>query len=535
MTKTNYKKGRFIMNTITQILNNINLFSKSNFKFSKYIEFFNLIKSIPGSVEYKLNTDDFIFHLSQAQLHMDWLIKYFDESINPVLKKEYNKLKITKVSHTDKTIPYADFTVDQAPIFDRAQPEQLDFHTILMNARDNGKEIKPIKRRNNKVLTYKGICVYCGAPNDYLYLNNNKGQMKCKCCENTFTDKVTLPEEEAIYCPYCKCRLELHHDRNNYIVYRCPNKKCSYYLNNKELVDEGKGERLKTSSGGYKLHYQYRDFKFNMDSLKKADRNIKTPVKLSRIYCSSRVLGLILTYYVNYGLSSRKTALIMKEVHGLKISHQTVLNYANTVSAHVKPLVDNYPYKLNNLLSGDETYIKVRGKNQYVFFWSDPVAKIITSYTIYKTRNTFDACRSIMDCFRHYDKIPEDMTMITDGNPIYNAAQLFFHINGIDFVLHQVIGVKNLDEESAKYRPYKQTEERLNRTYKMNYYGTNGYDKLETANVYMVLYVCFFNFLRQHSTLGYKTPVDDGLFEENDLMPDKWLKLIQLSEQYHLA
>jgi hypothetical protein len=51
----------------------------------------------------------------------------------------------------------------------------------------------------------------------------------------------------------------------------------------------------------------------------------------------------------------------------------------------------------------------------------------------------------------------------------------------------------------------------------------------------MVLFVCFFNFLRQHSTLDYKTPVEDDLFDTKDLMPDRWLKLISLSTQYHQA
>ena len=111
---------------------------------------------------------------------------------------------------------------------------------------------------------------------------------------------------------------------------------------------------------------------------------------------------------------------------------------------------------------------------------------------------------------------PENLTLITDGNPIYNAAQVFFDINDIKFDLHQVIGVKNKDEISKKYRPFKQIEERLNRTYKQNYYGTNGYDKLEGANSYMILFVCFFNFLRQHSSLKYKTPVS-GLFDNNML------------------
>ena len=126
---------------------------------------------------------------------------------------------------------------------------------------------------------------------------------------------------------------------------------------------------------------------------------------LSRIHFDSKVLGLIPTYYVNYGLGARKTALIMKQVHGVRISHQTVINYANGVSALVKDMVDHYPYKIGSVLSGDETYIKVRGKNQYVFFWSDPSSKIITSHTIYPTRDTECACRSIYDCLRHYNGI----------------------------------------------------------------------------------------------------------------------------------
>ena len=144
---------------------------------------------------------------------------------------------------------------------------------------------------------------------------------------------------------------------------------------------------------------------------------------LSRIHFDSKVLWLILTYYVNYGLGARKTALIMKQVHGIRISHQPVINYANGVSALVKDMVDHYPYKIGSVLTGDETYIKVIGKNQYVFFWSDPSSKIITSHTIYSTRDTECACRSIYDCLRHYNgKILENLTLITDGNPIYNAA-----------------------------------------------------------------------------------------------------------------
>jgi len=106
-------------------------------------------------------------------------------------------------------------------------------------------------------------------------------------------------------------------------------------------------------------------------------------------------------------------------------------------------------------------------------------------------------------------------------------------MNGIKFDLHQVIGVKNMDEVSRRFRPEKQTEERLNRTFKENYHPTNGYASLEQANAYMINYVAFFNFLRRHSSLGYNPPVILDEFGEHDLMPDKWLKLIQMSGTYH--
>ena len=520
------------MESITHILSSIDTFSKSIFKFSQFIDVFKLLKSVPDSISFELNNLDFIHHLSQAQYHIDQLSEFFDASINPLLKKELPKLK--KLNSADRTIPYADFTIDKPPVFKTLEPQQLSFDDIKAKAIDSGKPLKPVHRRQDE-FSFQGTCPFCGAPHEYIYDNNGKGQFKCKACKNTFTIKTSLSGSSGIYCPYCGCKLAKHHDRKGYIVYICQSKKCPHYKQNKKLFKDGNAEHLKTSSDQYRFHYTYRDFKFNLDSLKSAESSCDTPVNLSKIHFDSKVLGLVLTYYVNYGLSSRKTALILRQVHGLKISHQTILNYAASVSKIIKPLVDSYPYKLSNILCGDETYIKIRGKNHYVFFWSDPKSKVITSYTIYSVRDTECACKSILDSLKHYDKIPDDLLLITDGNPIYNAAQLFFELNDIKFNLQQVIGVKNKDEISKQYRPYKQIEERLNRTYKQNYYGTNGYDKLECANSYMVLFVAFFNFMRQHSALNFNTPVNDGLFNDNELMQDRWLKLLEYSYQYHTA
>ena len=525
-----HRKGIPSMNSISQLLDLIKSIQSSFFLFSTQLEPLILAKDVPDSIYSRINSLDFLNLVQDCSKAIDHLLNYLNV-LHPDLAKEIRKLEKKKKSKSNNTIPYADFTIDEAPVF-RKDPkiETPSFFDLMQQAMNQGKPITPIKHRCE--FTFEGICPFCGAPNEYIYDNSNqRGQFKCKVCRNTFTVKTTLSDEIGVYCPHCDSKLKKQHDRKGYIVYFCPSNKCSYYRNNKKLFKEGNVEHLKTSSGRDRFRYHYREFKFNMNALKQSSQSVNFDI--NKIHFDQKVLGLVLCYYVNYGLSSRKTALILHQIHGLKISHQTVMNYAAKASKLIQPLIDKYPYKLHNVMVGDETYVKVKGKNHYVFFWSDPVHKIITSHGIYATRNTENACQSIHDFLMKYRAIPEDLLAITDGNPIYNAAQLFFHLNEIDFDLKQVIGVKNKDETSKEYRPFKQIEERLNRTYKQNYYGTNGYQTLEKANEYMVLYVAFFNFLRQHSSLNYRTPVDDDLFETDSLMPDRWLKLIELSSQYH--
>lgn len=519
------------MHSISQLIDSLKSFQSLAYVFCTTLEPLELAQSIPDSLSAELNNIDFITLVEECKSLLEKLNEYINV-LNPSITKQIKKLLKHPKSSKDRMIPYADFTIDKPPLFKKEAPTQLSFDDIIKQAELEGKELKPIKHRTPN--DFEGTCPYCGASKEFIYDNNNgRGQYKCKACSNTFTVKTSISEEMGMYCPYCNCKLVNKHDRKGYIVYVCQNNKCSYYKNNKQLFQEGKTEQLETSSKGYRLRYHYRDFKFSMDELKACKGKNDIDFDLNKIHFDQKVLGLVLTYYVNYGLSSRKTALILREVHGLNISHQTIINYASKVSKLVKPFVDNYPYNPSSTISGDETYVKVLGKNKYVYFFSDPIKKIILSYNIYANRDTRNACESIANCLTKFDSIPEDLLFITDGNPIYNASQMFFALNGINFTLKQVIGVKNNDETSKKYRPYKQIEERLNRTYKQNYYGTNGYQNLKTANEYMVLYVSFFNFLRRHSALNYKTPVDDNLFDKHSLMPDKWLKLIEMSAQFN--
>ena len=507
---------------ISHLLEAIQSLSAQLFVFRTNIEPLTLFPNVPDELADLINNPLLNELVGSACL----AAKDLNEFLKPFLKLIYSYTHKKKSASSDPMIPYADFTVDLPPIIKSGIPEQIKAEDLIaLN------HILPVKHRED--FAFEGNCPHCGAGNQYLYLNNGRRQYACKVCKKTFTDKVSPRDTSGFYCPYCNCKLTPHHDRKGYVVYVCQSSRCSYYKEKKAKKDAGDDLDLITSSKQYRYRYHYREFKFNMDEISSYCEQIPDSVNLARIHVDQRTLGLILTYYINYGLSSRKVCNIMRDVHGVIISHQTVINYSNTVAALIRDMVDFYPYDLSHVQAGDETYVHILGKNHYVFFFSDPAKKTITSYYIFSARDTKNAVISMYNVMCKFPELPEDLTFITDGNPIYNAAQLFFEMNGIRFDLHQVIGVKNMDDVSRRFRPEKQTEERLNRTFKENYHPTNGYASLEQANAYMINYVAFFNFLRRHSSLGYKPPVILDEFDEYDLMPDKWLKLIQMSGTYH--
>lgn len=145
------------------------------------------------------------------------------------------------------------------------------------------------------------------------------------------------------------------------------------------------------------------------------------------------------------------------------------------------------------------------------------------------------AIRAIYDVIKHHHhQLPEDFTLVVDGNPIYKLAQHFFHQHEHSFDVTQVIGLTNEDEVSAEFRPLKQAIERLNRTYKGNYRGTHGFKSINGARAHVALFTACFNFLRPHQALNNQVParlIEDMLPKEAN-MPEKWIHLLNLSNGY---
>ncbi|MBQ9658774.1 MAG: DDE-type integrase/transposase/recombinase [Clostridia bacterium] len=425
---------------------------------------------------------------------------------------------------------YRRFKVDEPPIIEKVPSSEKKDYKQLIKVNN----IKPIKRRNGKYISINVSCPCCNAPKDYLYDNNGKqSQFECKVCSHIFSTNPNKQSDINFLCPHCNYKLSLKHSRSDFDVYVCPNKKCSYFLDNLKHLSKEDAELFAKNPSIFKLHYTYRKFNIDVPAIRKDFKQfLSAPIDISKAYHSMHVIGLCLTYHVNYGLSYRQTSAILKDIHCIDISYKTVENYCKSVSSIVQYLLEFYPYQLSDSLCADETYIKVLGKTQYIFFYFDSIKKIVTSYRVFEHRDTLASLKAAYSTLVKYDKLPESLKVITDGNPIYNVAVQYWTQHGMPFQLYQVIGLKNLDDTSKQYRSSKQIIERHNRTLKYYYRPKNGFTSNQNANNYMVLFATCFNFLRPHSALNYHVPVEISEVQSCKNMPSKWIKLISLSYDY---
>lgn len=429
---------------------------------------------------------------------------------------------------------YQKFKVDSLPKI-ISYNQEWDWKDLLPYYKQRyKKDIKPTSFHGVCNIPENIHCPSCNAPHNYLSWNDGKkrSQLNCKICKKRFSNssRTRFSKNYSLKCPHCNHSLEHKKDRKHFIIYKCTNMKCPFYLHNLKNVDKND---LESNKFKYKLHYIYREFQidfFNMD-LNSLPNNASS-LKFSKF--DQNVLGLCLTYKVNLGLSLRKTAQALKDIHGIVISHQQVANYLKTASVCIKPFVDNYDYNVGNAFTADETYIKIRGVKAYIWFIMDAAKRSIIGYRVSDNRGVGPCILAMRMAFKHLKELPKNFKFIADGYSAYPLAAQQFNIksNGkFNFNITQVIGLTNDDCVSKENRPYKQMIERLNRTYKASYRPTNGFDNIEGANYDLALWVAYYNFLRPHKHNSFKVLNEVDMLSKAGNMPGKWQMLIYLGQQ----
>ncbi len=386
------------------------------------------------------------------------------------------------------------------------------------------------------------ICTHCGAPHIYIYFNDGKKrtQLKCKVCKSTFQIQKRYRKSKKDFdlnCPYCGYKLYEWKVKDKLTIYKCGNKKCD--LRQSRLKSLSPAERMmqKLTPTHFKLNYQYREYHLTEEDLKHSEPEYDTKVNLSKIYSSSKMLGLILSLHVSFSLSSRKTALFINQMYGEPISGQTVLNYAKAAAPYCHKFNMENKGSINNLIAGDETYIKVKGKHHYIWFFISIKTRQIIAYHVSDSRDTEPAITAMLEAIRTARK-DQRITMVVDGNPSYGAGRHYInnehetHKNKKEeykLKLINVIGLKNQDAVSTKYRAFKQIIERLNRTYKQHSRVAAGFNTFNGAVSHTALFVTHYNFLRPHNKLSFNVPAPLPILKNCRTLPERWLKIISLA------
>ncbi len=238
-------------------------------------------------------------------------------------------------------------------------------------------------------------------------------------------------------------------------------------------------------------------------------------------------LCLALTFHISLGISARKTAFILRNVFQLPASYQTVLNYTLYAAPFCHQFNLKFKGPVDSTQAGDETYIKVKGKHFYTFFFITPTRRKISSYHIDDTRDTLPATIAMNEAIRTTTK-DQKLTLITDGNPSYPSGIHFLNESrDTNKISHKkVIGLQNLDSESTEFRPFKQLIERLNRTYKFHTQAANGFNSKNGVIALTTLFVTYYNFFRPHASINYESPIPLNYLLPIPTLQGKWAKIL---------
>lgn len=460
--------------------------------------------------------------------------------LSNVLANRNPEIKL-KDDFKEKHPNYRVFSVDPLPPLTEPQAKQpaqpvKDYKLLLAQYQANhGNPLSPVKQRANspKVPSHTA-CTMCNAPHIYLYYNdgNKRTQLKCKVCGHLFqlNQRFHKNSKSKYFCPYCNCALFKWKERKEVTIYKCCNDNCPHRIHALNKLNPAERSLQKKHSSQFKLCYQYREYHYKPNELNHSHPH-NPKIDLAKIHNAPNVLGLILTFYVSFAITARKTAFILRSVFNINVSYQTVLNYASAAAFYCHAFNLRYKGPIDSISAGDETYIKVHGKHNYVFFFISCKSLKITAYHVADNRETHPAIIAMQEAIRTAQP-DQQIILITDGNPAYPAGIHFINSNSTDrsnIQHHKVIGLQNLDKESEEFRAFKQLIERLNRTYKHHVKPSHGFNCSNGAISLTTLFVTHYNFLRPHMSLGYKTPIQLPELQNISTMQGKWAKILSLA------
>ena len=366
---------------------------------------------------------------------------------------------------------------------------------IIDEATRNGKKIKPVNYKKHSP-SENIFCPDCGAPSKYIHYNavvKGLQKFRCKLCHRQWIQE-RIRKNIALYCPYCKTVLQLEKVRTDFKLFKCHNKHCVHRLKNHH-------------------RYSFRIYNLNLDKLV-ASVPSAGPVDFSMLKFHEDILPFILTLRVSYGLSTRNTSKAMFDFFSLKISHNTISDYLETLAYLFTFFTDKIPIDPSPTWIIDDTVRKYQGKKGYLFAIIDDNGKLLAQH-FSKKRNVLAVVSIFLDALKKTNgKFPS--LIISDAFPTFSLAfwllaQLF---PDVSFVHKKVKGLKDPPKQHNPYRYLKNLIERFFGTSRFYSHLFRGFKSFNAVVVQSFLFGVFYNFLRCHSRFDlppvYLSQIYDG-------------------------
>lgn len=146
-------------------------------------------------------------------------------------------------------------------------------------------------------------------------------------------------------------------------------------------------------------------------------RFVNEPV--SRIKGNTECVIMAMDMYMK-GMSYRNIADSLRQFFGLKVTHVTVINWVNEYMARINKYVDTLKPQVSDLWNADEQFIKVKGKEQYVWNVLDNETRFLLASNQSATRSYNDARQTFQMAKEIAGK--KAGTVVTDGSFNYSKA-----------------------------------------------------------------------------------------------------------------
>jgi len=212
--------------------------------------------------------------------------------------------------------------------------------------------------------------------------------------------------------------------------------------------------------------------------------------------------------------------------HRIKVSRQTILDWQNKFGKKLKSFTQTLTPQIDGDVHADEVFLKVRKNFNYFWDCMDYVTKFIVGTHISTERNWREA----------------EIFLANAKQTTQDQIWRIHTDNSFDYPLpiKKVFGKSIIHQHfpAWKHQFKNNPIERFHNTLKQRYKTFRGFDNTQSAERFLDLWTTYYNFIRKHTSLGFKTPAQAAKIELN-LGRNRMMSLIkrlfkQFQEIYYL-